>query len=119
MPGLWGMREAIGTLIEFGQDGIESHILAITARLIERLRQIDGVTLLSPAADDERAGIVTISLEPPIDPQAVFGKLLERGVTIAIRDGKLRYSPHFYNSIDDIDTAAGMTEEAVKELQRR
>jgi selenocysteine lyase/cysteine desulfurase len=115
MPGLWGMREAIGTLIEFGPDGIESHILAITSRLIERLMKIDGVTLFSPLAEGERAGIVTISLAAPLDPQTVFEKLRDRGAAIAIREGKLRYSPHFYNSTGDMDRVADMTEEVMRE----
>jgi selenocysteine lyase/cysteine desulfurase len=118
MPGLWGMREAIGTLIEFGPDGIESHILAITSGLIERLTRIDGVTLFSPLPEGERAGIVTISLVPPLDPRVVFETLRSRGATIALREEKLRYSPHFYNSAGDMDRVADMTEEAIREAQR-
>ena len=115
MPGLWGMREALATLIEFGPDGVESHLLAITSGLIDRLQQIDGVTLFTPAAERERAGIVTISLDPRLNPQAVFDRLSARGVTIALREGKLRYSPHFYNSTGDMDRAADMTAEAIRE----
>jgi selenocysteine lyase/cysteine desulfurase len=115
MPGLWGMREAVGTLIEFGPDGIESHILGITSGLIDRLMKIDGVTLFSPLPEDERAGIVTISLAAPLNSQTVFEKLRERGATIAIREGKLRYSPHFYNSMGDMDRVADMTEEVIRE----
>jgi selenocysteine lyase/cysteine desulfurase len=77
--------------------------------------KMDGVTLFSPLPDDERAGIVTISLVPPLDPRTVFDKLRERGATIAIREGKLRYSPHFYNSAEDMDRVADMTEEAIRE----
>ena len=116
MPSLWGLREAIGTLMEFGPDGIESHIRAITTGLIERLMKIDGVTLFSPLPVDERAGIVTISLAPPLDPQTVFEKLRDRGATIALREGKLRYSPHFYNSAGDMDSVAEMTEAVIREV---
>ena len=115
MPGLWGMREAIGTLMEFGPDGIESHILAITSVLIERLETIDGVTLITPPAAHERAGIVTIALDGRLNAQTVFDKLRTRGVTIAIREGKLRYSPHFYNSTGDMERAAEATAEVLRE----
>ena len=115
MPGLWGMREAIGTLMEFGPDGVESHILAITSALIERLETIEGVTLLTPPAAHERAGIVTVSLDGRINPQRVFEQLQTRGVTIALREGKLRYSPHFYNSIGDMERAADATAEVLRE----
>jgi selenocysteine lyase/cysteine desulfurase len=109
------LREAIGTLLEFGPDGIESHILAITSELIQRLMRIDGVTLFSPLPQEERAGIVTISLIPPLNPQKVFEKLRDRGATIAIREGKLRYSPHFYNSMGDMERVADMTAEAIRD----
>jgi len=118
MPGLWGLQEAIATLIEFGPDGIESHILAVTSRLMERLSRIDGLELFSPVADEERGGIVTVSLAPPLDARAVFGALQERGATIALRDGMLRYSPHFYNTIGEMDEVAEMTEEAVRSSRR-
>ena len=117
MPGLWGLHAAINTLIEFGPDRIESHILAITGRLIERLAAIDGVTVFTPLPDEERAGIVTISLKPELDPQAVFEKLIGRGATIALRDGMLRYSPHFYCSMEDMNCAADLTEEAILEAR--
>jgi selenocysteine lyase/cysteine desulfurase len=45
----------------------------------------------------------------------VFDKLRERGATIAIREGKLRYSPHFYNSAEDMERVADMTEEVIRE----
>lgn len=118
MPGLWGLREAARTLIEFGPDGIESHILAITSKLIDLLREIDGVTLFSPLLEEERAGIVTIALDPPLNPAKVFETLMARGVTIALREGKLRFSPHFYNSIGDMERAAAMTSEVIREERR-
>lgn len=116
MPGLWGLREAVGTLMEFGPDGIESHILAITARLMELLSRIDGVGIFSPVPDEDRAGIVTVAIAPPLDARAVFDGLLARGATIALRDGLLRYSPHFYNTMGDMDTVAAMTEEVIREI---
>ena len=115
MPGLWGFREAARTLIEFGPDGIESHILAITSKLIDLLLEIDGVRLFTSLQEEERAGIVTITLDPPLNPAKVFDTLMNRGVTIAIREGKLRFSPHFYNSIGDMERAAAMTSEAIRE----
>jgi cysteine desulfurase/selenocysteine lyase len=115
MPGLHGMREAVGTLIEFGPDRIESHILAITSVLMERLSAIDGVTLFTPRLETERAGIVTVSLAPPLDPRRVYERLKDRGATTALREGKLRYSPHFYNSTVEMECVADMTAEAIRE----
>jgi selenocysteine lyase/cysteine desulfurase len=113
-PGIMGMHAALATLLEFGIDKIESHILALTQILTDELQKLDGVELLSPLATSERAGIVTIKLPSRLDCNAVLQKISARNVTISLRDGKLRYSPHFYNSPEEIRLAVEATREAVQ-----
>lgn len=114
MPSLWGMHAAIATILEFGPEAIESHILAITGRLWENLSHLRGLNLFTPEPDDCRAGIVTVSVENPYSAESVFKALMARGVTAALRQGKIRYSPHFYNSIEEMDRVAELTEECLK-----
>jgi cysteine desulfurase / selenocysteine lyase len=109
MPSLWGMRAALATLLEYGPPAIEKHILALGRLLIDGLREIDGVELITPIDPDERAGITTIRLPHPVDAGAIFKGLLQENITIALREGLLRYSPHFYCSPDDIDAAVKAT----------
>lgn len=111
-PSLWGMRAAISTLLEFGPAAIEHHILAITGKLRDRLSSLPGVFMHTPALDAERAGIVTISLRG--GEVQVFEELAKRGVTAAVREGKLRFSPHFYNTPDEMDTVGAVMEECVR-----
>jgi selenocysteine lyase/cysteine desulfurase len=108
------MHAALATLLEFGMDKIERHILALTQILTDELQKLDGVELFSPVSLHERAGIVTIKLPPRVDCNAVLPKISARHVTISLRDGKLRYSPHFYNSPEEITTAVEATAEALK-----
>jgi len=115
MPCLWGMHAALSTLLEFNTEKIESHILSITGELIQGLQHIEGVTMFTPVPDAERAGIVTISLDAPLNVCAVFDKLRGQGVTASLRDGKLRYSPHFYNSSDDIRKVVELTAEFIRQ----
>jgi selenocysteine lyase/cysteine desulfurase len=112
-PGIMGMHAALATLLEFGLDKIESHILALTEILTAELQKIDGVELYSPASLHERAGIVTIKLPPQVDGNTVLQKISARNVTISLRDGKLRYSPHFYNSLEEVTAAVEATREAL------
>jgi cysteine desulfurase / selenocysteine lyase len=114
MPGLWGMHAAITTLLEFGPAQIESHLLSITAELMDGFRALAGVRLFTPPGESERAGIVTISLPPSADPEKVFRAMRERSVTAAVRDGMLRYSPHFCNSPDDMRRTAAVTGESLR-----
>lgn len=114
IPGMWGMHAALSTLLDVGLDSIESHILALTQILLDELTEIEGVEIYSPRPTSERAGIVTIVPPKGVDPSAAFEELARRRVFISIRGGKLRYSPHFYNSADEIRSAAAHTREAFK-----
>jgi len=113
IPGIWAMHAALRTLLEFGLAEIENHILTLTQILTDELQNLDGVELLSPIATKERAGIVTIQLPAKIDVDAVFQRISAQNITISLRDGKLRYSPHFYNSPEEILLAVEATREAL------
>ncbi|MDZ7292118.1 MAG: aminotransferase class V-fold PLP-dependent enzyme [candidate division KSB1 bacterium] len=113
IPGIWGMHAALTTLLEFGIANIESHILALTQILTDELRKIDGIELFSPLSASERAGIVTIKLPSRMEANAVLQTISSRNITISLREGKLRYSPHFYNSPEEIMAAAAVTREAL------
>ena len=113
IPGIWGMHAALATLLEFGLEAVEKQILHLSSLLTEALPLIPGVRLFSPADPAERSGIVTVALGPATDAERVFKALLERNVTVSLREGKLRYSPHFYNSSADIERAVEETRIAI------
>ncbi len=114
MPSLWGLHAALGTLIEFGPARIEEHLLGITAALRDGLASLPHLKIVTKYPDDERAGIVTVALPEKVDAKQVFTRMLERKVTIALREGQLRYSPHFYCSASDMALAVEATREALQ-----
>jgi cysteine desulfurase/selenocysteine lyase len=109
--GFSGMSASLSFLLEQGGETIEKHILALTKILAEGLQKIDGVRLISPLVDNERAGIVTIELPPRVDAKTIFKKMLARNIVISLREGKLRYSPHFYNSPEEVEKVIETTRE--------
>lgn len=111
--GLVGMRAAVRTLLEIGILPIEGHLLTITGLLMERLRGIRGLDLITPAGDRDRAGIVSAAVGTGIDPQRTMVRLTERGVLIALREGCLRFSPHFYNTPDEMERTAAIVRECL------
>lgn len=119
IPGMWGMHAALSTLLEVGPQVIESHVLALTGALLEEFHRMDGVSLYSPVALHERSGIMTIAPPSGVDPTAAFEELTRRKIYISLRGGKLRFAPHFYNSLDEIRTAADATREVFKALSAR
>jgi cysteine desulfurase/selenocysteine lyase len=114
IPGIWGLDAALATLLEFGIDAIEHHILALTQMLINGLQSVDGVRVITPNMYHQRAGIVTIDVPKSVDVKGIFQRFLEQDITISLREGKLRYSPHFYNSPTEIALAVSATREALK-----
>jgi selenocysteine lyase/cysteine desulfurase len=114
LPSLWGMHAALSTLLEFGPPAIERHILALTGFLHERLSTLPGVRVVTPGPADERAGIVTIALPPGLDGQTVLQGMEKRGVTVALREGMLRFSPHFYNTPQEMATVVDLARECLQ-----
>lgn len=111
IPGMWGFHAALSTLLEVGLQTIESHILALTQTLLDGFQAIDGVSVFSSTLLPERSGIVTIVPPNGVDPAAAFEELSRRKVFISLRGGKLRYSPHFYNTADEIQSTVSITKE--------
>ena len=111
IPGIIGLRPALETLLEFGTDAIESHILAITKILMEQLQTINGLQLISPEADTERAGIISVRKLDGDFPMSLSDSLEQHKVMCSVRNGTLRFSPHFYNTPDEMKSAAAIVKE--------
>jgi selenocysteine lyase/cysteine desulfurase len=97
--GFWGLRESVGLLLEVGFPNLTERIHMTTWRLIDGLRR-RGIEIITPLEERARAGIVTFTVP---DVKCVFGKLQDRKVFISLRDGLLRVSPHFYNTLQEMD----------------
>ncbi len=113
MPSLHGLHAAVSTLLDFEPEATESHILAITEILRNALSDINGLSVVTSYPDAERAGIVTVRLPENVDCKEVFHCISKRNVFIALREGQLRYSPHFYNTPDEMHQAAEVTRESL------
>lgn len=112
MPGLWGYHAALSTLMEFGIPAIEKRINDLTCHLVSRFDSIPGLEIFTPADACHRGGIVTIR-PGNADAAVVFKRLLKRNVTVALREGMLRFSPHFYNTDAEIDATVDLLKESL------
>ena len=90
-------------IADIGVPAIHARTLALTSRLMDGLRAL-GLTVVTPASrPDERSGIVSFTVGTPDENRAVHARLAERHVAIAVRGGRCRVSPAFYNDETDID----------------
>jgi len=86
---------------EFGFAEMEKRVLEHTSYIISRFKA-QGVKVLTPDIASERSGIVSVEIEKP---QEVLERLLKKNIIVAVRSGKLRLSPHFYNTEEELRTA--------------
>lgn len=107
VPGCFALAASLELLLKVGLDEVWRRLDALTTRLCDGLTQ-RGMTVYTPRDDpDERSGIVVF--DPPTiagrdnAPAAVGGRLKREGIEIAVRSGRLRASPHFYNTPQQID----------------
>ena len=112
-PRATGLGEAIRILNGVGKNQIESKILSIVEYTIEQFRnEIPGITILSPTGK-EGSGILTIKFSENLNLEEIQKKLSsEYKIAISVRGGGLRFSPHAYNTEDEIDK----TVKAIKNL---
>jgi selenocysteine lyase/cysteine desulfurase len=97
--GISGLYESLNLLMEYGREKVEEKVLVLTDRLVEGLLE-RGHVVLSPREKNEKSGIVLFSAG---DNKTIFENLMKRSIHIAHREGNLRCSPHFYNSLDEIE----------------
>jgi cysteine desulfurase/selenocysteine lyase len=97
--GIMGATATLEMMIEIGPQLIENKILSNTNYLIEKLER-KGFQLFTKKEDNHRSGIVTFYHHKA---EQLFDFLKEHKVTISLREGKIRVSPHFYNDFSDLD----------------
>ncbi len=116
VAGMHAMHASVSMLLEVGIGAIEGHLLAITDLLIRDLTAIDGVTCITPTDPARRAGIVTVRPPAGLRAEEIAVHMRNAGVTIAVREGLIRFSPHFYNTPDEMHRAAATLHDAIRQM---
>lgn len=105
VPGLHGLRAAVELLTEVGVDAVGRRLFDLTSHFIDRI-QAKGYQILSPRGGDEWSGSVSFK-SPAHDHAPIVATLRKQHrVEIALREGRLRCSPHFYNTVEQLDRLA-------------
>lgn len=99
--GLCGLTESLKLIGELGIANIEKRVLEITDCLCDLLEK-RGFEVFSSRRDGEKSGIVSFFVKR-MDPDRLRETLRKRGIIVSARDGRLRASPHYYNSFEEIE----------------
>jgi len=105
-PAIQAFGAELDFLHDIGQAAIEARSHELTDALIEGLGAIDGVTIWTSPKPELRVAVV--SFQPGnLESGKVIEALEADGVVAAGRGsgdrGGVRFSPHFYNTFEDID----------------
>ncbi len=98
--GILALGASLELLLAIGIDAIAERVLYLTDYLCERCRQA-GVTVYSSRLPAEASSIVSLALTG--DVRAMVQRCREAGIVVNQRAGRLRVSPHAYNSTEELD----------------
>ena len=116
-----GLDAALGIFecIDGGMPAVEERILGLTGHVIDGLERL-GYPVVSPQGEGERSGIVCFKLHPEhqdISPQQLVDELASRNIHLAARSDVVRISPHFYNTLEEIDVLLNALEDIRKPVK--
>ncbi len=106
--GIYGMKAALDMFLELGIPNLSRRLLDLKAHLVPRLREL-GFDILEPA-EPPHASAITTFRKDGADHAGLFAHLATHGVVASHRFDRagtdyLRFSPHFYNTGDELDRA--------------
>ncbi len=102
LAGILGLGASIEMILEIGVEKIWSRVREMTDRLVEAVRA-KGYRVVSSRRPGEASGIVAFTSDRH-DPERIRQHLrAEYRTIIAVRQDRLRASPHFYNTMDEIE----------------
>src|SRR5438093_903065 len=97
-------RAGLSLVREVGVATVRRRHMELSQRLVDGARA-QGWTVRSPTDASRRSPIVT--LEHP-DPPGVVAALRQRGLICDNRPGLVRLSPHYFNTLDEMDRALAL-----------
>ncbi|OGC47312.1 hypothetical protein A2886_01755 [candidate division WWE3 bacterium RIFCSPHIGHO2_01_FULL_42_13] len=128
IEGAVGLSAAIDYLEGIGMENVRKHEIELTTYALEKLGEIEGLTILGPQEAEKRSGLVSFIIKK-IHPHDIAAILSQKG--IAVRSGQhctmplhdrlgisasVRASFYIYNTKEDVDKLIHELKEAKKLL---
>jgi selenocysteine lyase/cysteine desulfurase len=99
--GIHALGASLGLILEAGVEAISRRVLELTHYLCERAAHA-GAEVYSSRRSGEASGIVSLRIGGA-DLRGLVRRLRDAGIVVNQRAGRLRVSPHAYNTPDEID----------------
>jgi len=112
VAGIAALGASLAWLLEIGVENISTRVLELTDRVCETAMDL-GARVASSRKPGEKSGIV--SLEFPGQDHEKLRRICRRNqIVVSCREGRLRISPHFYNTIEELDCLVDVLASATK-----
>ncbi|MDH3269589.1 MAG: aminotransferase class V-fold PLP-dependent enzyme [Ignavibacteria bacterium] len=99
--GIYAFNSSMGLFKEFGFDEIEKQVLSNSKYFIAELEKIGYKSPLHNFPEKHLSGIVSFRNE---SAQKIFDTLSQKNIVCSLREGYIRFAPHFYNTKQEINT---------------
>jgi cysteine desulfurase/selenocysteine lyase len=99
--GVYGLGAAIDLFLEIGPEKVQEHLLGLSGHLAGALSE-KGYDVISSRREGETSGVVCCAHKRH-SPGSLYHTLREKNIITAHRVGRLRISPHFYNTREEVD----------------
>jgi cysteine desulfurase/selenocysteine lyase len=99
--GISALGASLALLLETGIPAVAARVLELTDHLCERASSV-GFEVFSSRLPEERSGIVSLTV-PGHDPRDLVRRCKAEGIVVNQRAGRLRVSPHCYNTPAELD----------------
>lgn len=98
---LAAFESSLDFVLGIGVDAVERYNDALVAEIIAGLPRTN-CSLASPSERERRGPFVCVSARDPKETQALYEKVRAVQVSVSLREGALRVSPHIYNTPEDV-----------------
>jgi selenocysteine lyase/cysteine desulfurase len=90
-----------------GKKQIETRVKSLNSHLKKRIKeQFPNAEFITPPSPELSAGVTVVAL-PGKDPRDLFQQLYEKHGIASAPTGGLRFSPHIYNTMTDVESIVG------------
>ena len=106
-----GMKASLDFLLGVGLETVAARVQGLVGNLAASLGEL-GFEPAGPIYGPNASGILSLK-HPSADLGKVFERLQAAGVTVSLRRGYLRWSPHVYNTEEEIARAVELVRGAM------
>ena len=105
-----GLARSVEILLEVGIEAIREHIFRVQEPILHWAAAKPDLRLWTPLEASRRAGIVSFF---PRDAREVAEVLRREKVVFSLREGAIRFAPHFYNTVAEMERVVEILDAAV------